>query len=168
MWKRVLVPVLLAFMAFLLAALFLINRPQPTPTLSFAQKEPGPGYMVGAFYVTNRTSHPILLWRVKSQTFTDGTWKTVFEGPPQPSFNLNPGETLSKNISPLLQPGEYQKIAVRWPSDFPWRVSLQYNHQYKGLLAFVSRSRFRLRNRTLPTTQSWGYGPEILTVQIPK
>lgn len=117
-------------------------------TASFTGREPGPPYRAAGFYLTNSGPRALILRHVQVQTRVDGSWKTVSETP-EFSPVLEPGSS-NINFSPCLEAGERRKIVVEWPEVRPWRVSIQYGREQRGLDALIVRMQLAWRTRSMP------------------
>ena len=118
-------------------------------TASFTGREPGPPYRAAGFYLTNSGPQALILRQVQVQTRVADSWKTVSDTPPEFSSVLEPGSS-NLNFSPCLEAGERRKIVVEWPEDRPWRVSIQYGQERRGLDALIVRMQLAWRTRSMP------------------
>ena len=126
-------------------------------TASFTGREPGPPYRAAGFYLMNSGPQALFLYHVQVQTRVDGTWKTVSVTAPKFSPVLEPGRS-NINYSLYLEAGEHRKIVVEWPEDRPWRVSIQYGREQKGLVALIVRMQLAWRTLSMPHSRGRVFG----------
>jgi hypothetical protein len=171
MRKLLLLLLLLAVFGLTVLAWFMISSRSSTPTpptVTFTGREPGPAYRAAGFYVTNTCGKAVLLHHVQVKVAVGEGWKTVSEKRAEFSPRVEAGISAQVRYLPELEAGAHRKIVVEWPEEKPWRVTVIYYREQKGLGLVIANARLAWRTRSVSRWHGrlYAYPDQVTSEQV--
>ena len=125
----------------------------PSPVVSFVESKGLGVDRIAVFSVKNIASRrAVWMGDVQIQVAENAGWRTISQDDFHPSPFVQHGTP--QHFPQFLGPGEHRMFVVDWPAAQPWRVSVEYRQDAKGIEALVAKVRIIWATRTMLSWRS--------------